>query len=49
MTEPQEELIRELEAKAKTIRKDIISMLAEGIRPPRGESLQCGNCDNSVF
>ena len=29
MTEPQEELIRELEAKAKTIRKDIIKMLAE--------------------
>ncbi|MDR9757075.1 MAG: transketolase [Thermacetogeniaceae bacterium] len=39
MTEPQEELIRELEAKAKTIRKDIISMLAEAGSGHPGGSL----------
>ncbi|HHW28190.1 MAG TPA: transketolase [Syntrophomonadaceae bacterium] len=39
MTEPQEELIRELEAKAKTIRKDIIKMLAEAGSGHPGGSL----------
>jgi len=39
MTETQEELIRELEAKAKTIRKDIIKMLAEAGSGHPGGSL----------
>ncbi|HHY40587.1 MAG TPA: transketolase [Syntrophaceticus sp.] len=39
MTEPQEELIRDLEAKAKTIRKNIISMLAEAGSGHPGGSL----------
>ncbi len=39
MTEAQEELIRDLEAKAKTIRKNIISMLAEAGSGHPGGSL----------
>ena len=39
MAEPQEELIRDLEAKAKTIRKDIIRMLAEAGSGHPGGSL----------
>jgi len=39
MTEPQEDLIRDLEEKAKTIRKDIIKMLAEAGSGHPGGSL----------